>query len=509
MKSKGEVNCMYMRDLLSIHATRQLELLEYLMKCSTATLAEISAATRYPARTLWQDIQEVNTYLDPIRVETTNTGVSLHIPSTFSIRAVYRRLLARSKEYCLLEYLFFNEGKSLEELTQALYLSLSTLRRMISEMNKKLEKSQLKISTTPLRVCGDELSVSQFYIAFFSEKYYNLSDFLQDNEFQTLNLLLKKICTENAWHLSFPDLQKLRVWSYVRLIRMRNNHPIHYKQTLNMLQDYKFLQNQAFLAQFFATFHMKLDKELLLQMFQVVLGGLHMATYEELMAAIQEDHSKKKIFDLVYKLLSTLSEEFNIPLNNTEQLQLDLYNIIQLSSYRHFIIYSRSRQFLEEFGKDNPDILDIFIRTMKVSNVCDCTPENCICDEMIYTIITQWTEFLEKIEDLIPEIEIGLLFDTDFAHLTFIKKILKKYSKQKISIVVPDIFSTISGQLPDKGFDLLITDIPNLPIQDIEVICVQEYPSQKDWERILTAQKRIVSEKMKLLNKNIMKGREA
>ena len=499
---------MYMRNLLSIHAIRQLELLEYLMKCSTATLAEISTAISYPSRTLWQDIQEINTYLDPICVETTNTGVSLHIPPTFSIRAVYQRLLARSKEYSLLEYLFFNEGKPLDEVAQNLYLSLSTLRRMIPEMNKKLEKSQIRISVSPTSVVGDELSVSQFYIAFFSEKYYNLSDFLQNDEFQTLNLLSKNICKENAWHLSFPDLQKLRVWSYVRLVRMQNNHPIHYEQTLDILQDYKFLQNQAFLTQFFATFHIKLDANLLLQMFQVVLGGLHMATYESLLEAIQEDNTKKKIFDLVYKLLSTLSKEFNIALNNTEQLQLDLYNIIQLSSYRHFIIYSRSRQFLEGFSKDNPDILNMFIRTMRTLNVCDCTPENCICDEMIYTIITQWPEFLEKVEALIPEIEIGLLFDTDFAHLTFIQKILKKYSKQKLSIVVPDILSTISGQLPDKGFDLLITDIPDLPIQGIEVICVQEYPSEKDWKQILATQERIVSEKMKFLNQNIMKGRE-
>lgn len=496
-----------MRDLLSSHSTRQLALLEYLMKCSTVTLAEISAATGYASRTLWQDIHEVNTYIAPIRIETTKAGVMLNIPPSLSIRTVYRLLLSESKEYTLLEYLFFNEGKPLEEVATNLYLSLSTLRRMIAEMNKKLEKFQFKIAVSPTQVVGDELSVSQFYIALFSEKYYDFSDFLSRNEFQTLNLLLKKICKENSWHLTLPDLQKLRTWGYIRTIRMQHGHSIHYAQTIDMLQDYTFLKDHAFQTQFFATFHMKLDKELLLQMFQVVLGGLHINTYKQLMISIKEEPSKKEIFDKVYLLLSNLSNEFALSLDNTEQLQLDLYNIMQLSHYRHFIIYSRCRQFLEGFGNDHPYILNIFYEKMKALKVCTCTPEYYLCDDIIYTIITQWPEFLDKIESLTPRIEIGLLFDTDIAHLKFIQKLLKKYSNQKLSIAVPNVFSTTAEQLPNKGLDLLITDIPNLPVVDVEVLCVQEYPSEKDWKQIFSTQERIVRQKMKSFNDNIVKGK--
>jgi Transcriptional antiterminator len=495
-----------MRELLSIHSIRQLALLEYLMRCSTATIAEISAATGYAPRTLWQDIQEVNGYLAPIRIETTNTGVMLNIPPSLSIRAIYRLLLAGSKEYNLLEYLFLNEGGSLEEVADNLYLSLSTLRRMIAEMNKKLEKHRIKIAVAPTKIIGDELSVSQFYIALFSEKYYNLSDFLQCGEFQTLNLLLNKICKENSWQLTFPDMQKLRLWGYVRLVRMRHNHPIHYTQTLDMLHDYSFLHDQAFLIQFFVTFRMKLDKELLMQMFQLVLGGLHLNTYEQLMFAIKKEPFRKKIFDNVYTLLSALSNEFDISLSNTENLQLDLYNIMQRSHYRHFIIYSRSRQFLEGFGKDYPYVLNIFYEKLQHLRVCHCMPEYFICDDMIYAIITQWPDFLEKIENIIPEIEVGLLFDTDIAHLRFIQKILKKHSTQKLSIAVPNVFATTVGQLPCQELDLLITDIPNLPVKDVEVLCVQEYPSEKDWKRILSTQERIVRQKMQALNNNFMKG---
>ena len=489
-----------MRDLLSIQSIRHLALLEYLMDTPRATLTEVSEATGYASRTLWQDVQELNTYLQPICIETTNSGLSLNIPQGFSIRAIYQLLLAQSKEYSLLEYLFLNEGEVLEKLADSLYLSLSTLRRMITELNKKLEKYQVKIAVAPTRVIGDELSVSQFYIAFFSEKYYNLSDFLPYGEFQTLNLLLRKICEENAWELSFPDLQKLRIWGYIRLIRMRYGHMIHYENALEAFHDYTFLHDQAFLTQFFATFRMTMNKDLLLQMFQVVLGGLHVATYEDLMSSIKKDSSKKEIFDHVFILLSGLSKEFDLSLSGTEKLQVDLYNIIQLSSYRHFIIYSRSQQFLDGFARDSKNVLDIFYKKVEEYDFCSRVPGRYICNDLIYTIITEWPEFLEKIESVIPEVEIGLLFDTDISHLHFIQKILKKYSKQKLSIVVPDVFSTISGKLPSHGLDLLITDIPNLPISDVEILCVQEYPSPKDWQKILEAQERIVSKKMKTLS---------
>ena len=489
-----------MRELLSVQSVRQLELLEYLLDADEVTLAEVSKATGYASRTLWQDIKEINEFLAPMEVLSTTKGIKLFIPNTCSVRAVYRRVLCQSREYNLLEHLLFKEGQSLEELADSLYISLSTLRRMIATMNEKLKKFNIKIAVAPARVIGDELSVSQFYIALFSEKYYESADFLKKGEFQTMNLLLKNIMQESKMKLGFSDLQKLRIWGYVRIVRLRNGHQIPLDEDMKMFHDYKFLKEPVFLTQFMATFNMRLDEHTLLQMFQVIFGKEYFYSYQHLEEVIKEDDNKRKVFGAIYEMLAALAEEFSISSENTQRLQINLYNMIRLSEYRYFIIYSRSRQFISGFDLDNPNVIDIFEEKMAILDKYDIKIPDYIHDDVIYTLLTEWPDFLEKIDSFVPDIKIGLLFDTDADHVEFIHKILKKYSKQKLTVVIPDLFSTIKGQLREKDIDLLITDIPNLSIQNIEIICVEEYPSKRDWRNILKAQEEIVSNKMRLVN---------
>ena len=488
-----------MRELLSVQSVRQLELLEYLLDSGEVTLAQASDATGYASRTLWQDIKEINEYLAPMEIETTSKGVELIIPAAYSVRAVYRRVLCQSREYSLLEYLLFNEGQSLEELADNLYISLSTLRRMITIMNEKLAKFNFKIAVAPTRVVGDELSVSQFYVALFTEKYHELSDLLKKGEFQTMNLLLKNIMAEGDMSLSFSDLQKLRILGYVRIVRLRYGHEISLSDSdMKLLHDYKFLKDPVFLSQFMATFNMKIDTRVLLQMYQVLYGKEYFYSYEHLKEVIQEDAQKRKVFNAISELLETLAREFSISIENTERLQINLYNMLRLSEYRYFIIYSRSRQFIEGFDLDNPNVLDVFEEKMSVLDKYGIKLADYIYDDVIYTLLTEWPDFLEKLESFVPDIKIGLLFDTDADHVKFIHTILKKYSKQRLTLVVPELSSTIRGQLRERDMDLLITDIPNLAIKDIEIICVKEYPSKHDWKNILEAQERIVSRKMLL-----------
>ena len=497
-----------MRELLSVQSVRQLELLEYLLKSGEVTLAEVSNATGYASRTLWQDIKEINEFLKPMEIETTSKGVELIIPAAYSVRAVYRRVLCQSREYNLLEYLLFNEGQSLEELADNLYISLSTLRRMITTMNEKLAKFDIKIAVAPARVIGDEPRVSQFYVALFTEKYYELADFLKKGEFQTLNLLLQKITKEGKMNLSFSDLQKLRILGYVRIVRLRYGHEIPLDETdMKLLHNYKFLKEPVFLTQFMATFNMQMNEHVLLQMYQVLYGKEYFYSYQHLEEVITEDKHKKKVFAAIGELIESLGEEFSISTENTERLQISLYNMLRLSEYRYFIIYSRSRQFIEGFDLDNPNVLNIFEEKMAILERHGLELPNHIYDDVIYTLMTEWPDFLEKLESFVPDIKIGLLFDTDRDHVEFIHTILRKYSKQRLTIVVPNLSSTMMGQLREKDIDLLITDIPHLAIRGVEIICVEEYPSKRDWKNILEAQERIVSRKMLLATGEKMRNK--
>lgn len=47
-----------------------------------------------------------------------------------------------------------------------------------------------------------------------------------------------------------------------------------------------------------------------------------------------------------------------------------------------------------------------------------------------------------------------------------------------------------------KGIDLLVTDIPELDTPCRETVCIQEYPTSRDWRNVLLAEERIYRQKI-------------
>ena len=71
----------------------------------------------------------------------------------------------------------------------------------------------------------------------------------------------------------------------------------------------------------------------------------------------------------------------------------------------------------------------------------------------------------------------------------------KDETMRKFHDSVPDVFAAFSGQLSEADMDLLITDIPRMAVEKVEVVCIQEYPDERDWQHIFAAQQQIFRKK--------------
>lgn len=104
------------------------------------------------------------------------------IPTNYSRTLIYSYILSDSLEFKLLETVFFLESFSTESLAEKLFISASTLRRLIKTMNKKLVKYNFYISSSPYKLIGSETAIRNFIIHLFFEKYSRqITLFLKSN----------------------------------------------------------------------------------------------------------------------------------------------------------------------------------------------------------------------------------------------------------------------------------------------------------------------------------------
>lgn len=474
-----------MHSLLSKRDSRQLAFLELLMDNDSVPLHKISEKTQYPKRTLAEDIKQINGYLAPSHIVTGPEGIALNIAPGSSIREVYTMVLKQSREYQLMAWLFFNEEKTQEDIAEALYISVSTLRRMIGTMNQALKPRGIHIQTAPFRVMGDEEYITQFYTALFSELYYGGHGLIPPQQRNALTALCQKAFQNAQWSLNYPDLLQLLIWLYVRIIRTQNGH----RKTLsrevapalytNITEDAQLQKN------FFGAFHMHLNKELLFDLFQKYLRFGFARIFEDIYTFSRQSLAIQQLSNTIQTLLHTVANALNIPFTGTEELQRTLFNVLQFRNNPPYILYSKNKIFVHSFARYHPSIVSI-LQTV-VHNVLFSQYGKDVVDETIYLLVTHWPDIVKQIEKTVSQVTVGIFFDSDQEHAQFIADMVRQSTQIDLYVSVLQLEIADTRELMCEGVDLLITNIPGMKSTCEQTICVQEYPSSHNWQSISLA----------------------
>lgn len=137
-------------------------------------------------------------------------------------------ILRDSTEFRLLEMLAFNVPFSAYKLCEELYISKSTLNRLVHTLNEKLSVCNIHITSSPFKICGDELRIRQFLINLVLEKYQKSSAVFSTEQLTFSNELLA-LYENKITKISNINREKLKVGIIVACIRTSNNHYIDMK----------------------------------------------------------------------------------------------------------------------------------------------------------------------------------------------------------------------------------------------------------------------------------------
>lgn len=472
-----------MREILSKHTLRQLKLLEFLDKSTQGwiLLKDISDYLKVPIRTIHSDIREINTYINPIYIKSSPSGVRLTMPPNYSERFLYKKILEKSRRFKIIESVFMNEEETVESLSEKLYISVSSLKRMIKEINQVLIKEGFSIRGRPLSILGDEQKLIQFMSYYFNERYFFEEEFMTSHQKDLIIQLINNVLKETGKEIYFPNLKRISTRVYLSCIRLKNHHRIPTSQDIWFQNN--ILEDKDFCDDFFKAFRITLTNEIIKQLFYIYSRENYIFNTKELNNLIHKNSYQKSLCQEITKVLENISIQLHIPQSqNVEKLLIDIFNIINIKNINcsnTFTLYDRREHFLSQLSVNYMYIGEIIKNHLKENISLDFSEIE--WNELNYILLTHWAELYEKIRFIEIPVKVFLFIDTDIEHGSLIKKELETYSRYNIEVENIKNYSNelLLGLSTDS---ILITNIPGLADVSCHTLCFGEFLSNKDWQ---------------------------
>ena len=158
-----------MNNLLTMQEHRWFYFIEKLtMNNDWMILADLASLLDCSERILKMDIRYLNKTLDDFIILTSNKGIKIKDNPNRNFKTFCQKLLMISDTYRLLEIVFLNENIKVKDISNRLDISLSTLYRIIDQLNTRTEEQfGFIIETGPCRIAGDEERIRLFFYTYF------------------------------------------------------------------------------------------------------------------------------------------------------------------------------------------------------------------------------------------------------------------------------------------------------------------------------------------------------
>lgn len=165
-----------MLKILSKKLKRQLKLLEYLFEGNTYRFNDLENLLGCSAKTLRNDLLDLNSYASDITIQMTREeGVKATILPHVTEDYIYQVIKQESIEYRYLEAILLHKFKNYLELADYLFISESTLRRIVDKINPMLQSFDLKVQAL-IKLVGNDQIITEMTVQFLMEKYHYFED---------------------------------------------------------------------------------------------------------------------------------------------------------------------------------------------------------------------------------------------------------------------------------------------------------------------------------------------
>lgn len=485
-----------MRDVLEKYEQRKLALIEILYFYKDwMTIPVLAEKLLCSERTVKQDILSVKHSLPDEYLQTSYRGICLFLPTHISIETIYRSVLKESVNFNLLENLFHDETKTLEEMADFLYTSPTTLTRTIKKINLALSDYSLQIQTNPCQLIGPEESIRTFYICYFMESYTHFEwpyPTIDQKVFDNFLILAAKF-VHFQWN--FSDFVRVKHWIAVSLIRAQKGHYVEIKQN-NLAKYIPDLSKFHFILKpLEKKMNISFQPQFIEQVFAVFLNNHFNFTYDQLIKESETDPELKKSVHLLSDLLDTLSKQAGVPIPNKEHLLLDFYNLSKIVSRSNdqirkvtYILFDQKDFFVRSLEADVPDFVHLARKQiLAYRKKMDLIFSKHSVDELIYTLVIHWDNLLIELHKQRKKAKVLIISTYDLEHAQLIRDIIDIHYHDDVTSEIYLEPRLSLKRLKKMDYDILISTTSFDPIQGKKIICIQNIPTERNLREIKLA----------------------
>lgn len=473
-----------MRKILSQKDGRILKLVELLYDKEELFMRDLCAELNVSSKTLKNDIENARLILSPIDITVNgNKGVKLEIPSNYAITYVYTAVLAASLEYTLIEKIYLCETYTIDELAEELFISSSSLRRMISRVNSVLKEEEMEINSNPLQIIGNEWKIYNFFTHYLFEKYRLAKGIFTDAQINVANELSILVLKQKYIALEYRPKKQLERYILVQLIRMKNNHFVKVKSNANRDNIFSDIDTSAIKKQLKESFYKEFSNQDLIQLFSIFLDGKWSFSYNQLIKNSKINPELKQTKEKFEELLESIASKYKIEQTNREELLVQLCNYRMLDYGAYFILYDNVSVVVNHFRHDYFKGIE-FIRLKLTEIFQGETLTEYKLNDYISRLIIHWDKFLIELEKEVISLKIGLVYYAEEHYLKLIQEEISHRFKDRFETIIIDYDSLADVEKVRTQCDLIVTNITRIVIPNLEVICFPVYPKEKDWSRL-------------------------
>lgn len=354
-----------MRELLSKKSHRQLELLELLFENKRwFHISELAELLHCTERSVKDDLSHVRSAFPDLIFHSSTNGIRIINTDDSDIEMVYHHFFKHSTHFSILEFIFFNEGCDTDSICKEFYISSSSLYRIIRHINKIIKKQyRFEISLNPVRITGNEIDIRYFFAQYFSEKYYFLEWPFEDFSVEPLCKLLALVYKETAFPVNFATQRMLKLLLVTNLYRIKFGHFLEVeKNSFNNQLLESFMQAEGIeeiVASFDSEYHISLNKEVIGQLFVSYFQKMFFIDEEVFLNYAKTDSYVKKSYQLLGDLVDQVSREYNLQVDNRDNLIWHLHNTAHLHRQElstEFILFDQKGNTIQKLSKYFPSL---------------------------------------------------------------------------------------------------------------------------------------------------------
>lgn len=455
-----------MRELLGDKDNRRLHLVESIYLKPGIEIDLLANTLDFSVMQTQLDIAFLNELIAPLSIEVSkDRRCTLNIPESLSTRVIYSRVLASNINFKVLEALYLNNYETYDQIAESLYISVATLKRVITYINMCFKNHDICIKSRPLRIEGNENNIRAFFLFYINERY--IDDAIN------LPVSIRSFAEELSDHYlrKFPEIaqsysssRRLKHYVSVALLRETkaknsSSETLVSPELLELVQqDIESYKNSTLFRQ---VFKIELNETVYTRIFSYYLNDYRAFSIRDLNERVLKRPENNELYKKIGLVIDRISTAFGIPVPNRVFLYYKLYNLLIISkriSITPYVIYPNRKIFLL-FNKAIPrDILEK-ARKMYASVLDSVVDRNeAYFYEFIYILVTHWEGFYTAVSEKFKPCRISLFFNSDVEHMRYMKEDLLFQLGNKATVDILTVARLNDLKEASASYDMLIVN---------------------------------------------------